>query len=76
MYISNIYIEKEARRIVDELILIDNKENKSLIELYELLLNKKYLKYYYKILIKIPSILANLNYEIIDANNFKIRKIK
>jgi hypothetical protein len=72
-------IKKESNRIALELIIMHknkNLKNKTLLELYEELLNKDYKKYYYEILVKIPNILSENNYEILNSKYLKLKEYK
>lgn len=68
---------KIADEISDKLISI-NKErkvhNKTIIEIYNELLEEKYQPYHYDILSYIPERLAIKGYEITNSNNFELRK--
>lgn len=68
---------KIADEISDKLILLcqNNKtENKGVIELYNELLDDKYKKYRNDILLYIPGRLAAKGYEIVNSNNFQLKK--
>lgn len=68
---------KIADEISDKLIslCLNNKtKNKSLMQLYNELLNEEYFRYSSNILAYIPDQLAQKGYEIVDPNNFEIKK--
>lgn len=68
---------KVANDICDNLInlCLKNKiQNKSLIELFDKLLDEKYSDYRLNILSYIPEQLAKKGYEIVDTNKFEIKK--
>lgn len=74
---NNDLCAKIANEISDKLIyLCINKKtkNKSILELYNELLDEKYYEYKINILPYIPDQLARKGYEIIDSENFDIRK--
>jgi len=72
---QDIYI-KIADEISDKLILLSRKETKekSIIEIYNKLLEKKYEKYRYEILSYIPKQLAIKGYEIVNSKYFELKK--
>jgi len=72
---QDIYI-KIADEISDKLILLSSKETKekSIIEIYNKLLEKKYEKYRYEILSYIPKQLAIKGYEIVNSKYFELKK--
>ena len=66
-----------ADDISEKMILIskDKKcKNKSIIELYDELLDKKYLEYKYCILSYIPERLSVKGYEIVNSSKFELKK--
>lgn len=68
---------KLANRICDELIYLwkNNKtKNKSIIELFNELLEEEYRDIQYSVLSYIPEKLSVKGYEIIDSDNFKLKK--
>lgn len=73
----NHYYIKIANDISDKLInlCLNNKtENKSLIELYNMLLDKKYYEYKSTIFPYVPDQLAFKGYEIVNTDIFAIKK--
>lgn len=70
---SNSSIQKEAKRITNELIKI-NSSNKNLDDIFHELLNTEFIKYDMKVLYFIPSFLAENNYFIKSTNPFILEK--
>lgn len=69
--------EKIANKICDKLVSLCNKNmtnGKSLDKLYSELLDSKYVEYRMLILSYIPGRLAYLGYEIVNVENFSIKK--
>jgi hypothetical protein len=68
---------KLANKISDELISLwkNNKtKNKSIINLFNELLDDKYEDIKYSILSYIPEVLSVRGYEIVDSENFELKK--
>ena len=68
---------KLANKISDELISLwkSNKtKNKSIINLFNELLDDKYEDIKYSILSYIPEVLSVRGYEIVDSENFELKK--
>ena len=68
---------KLANKISDELISLwkNNKtKNKSIINLFNELLDDKYKGIKYSILSYIPEVLSVRGYEIVDSENFELKK--
>lgn len=68
---------KIASEISDKLIFLNNNKKtkeKTIIQLYSELLEKKYEKYYYYILTYIPKQLAIKGYEIVNSECFELKK--
>ena len=68
---------KLANKISDELISLwkNNKtKNKSIINLFNELLDDKYKDIKYSILSYIPEVLSVRGYEIVDSENFELKK--
>lgn len=73
---NEIFI-KIADEISEELILLSKNKKcktKSIIELYNELLDEKYHEYKYCILSYIPERLSVKGYEIVNSNKFELKK--
>lgn len=71
---DNFLLKQEAVKISKELVKI-YESDKSLDEIFHSLLDKKYFKYYMKILMYITSTLYDEGYSLESANPFKLKKI-
>ena len=70
---NNELIIKEAKRVTNELIRINNSD-KSLDEIFHNLLNKKFIQYDMKVLYFVPNFLAEDYYFIKSSNPFILGK--